>query len=357
MHVAAILDLGVENRNDAARTALSQGLVANAGLKPPAIAASWRRSTRNRSRSQYLAHAAAQATNLLVATALAWFMWPIVPQGLLLGWWAASSASCWSGWSWSSAIGADPPIRGSVWHSLMTAAAVLSGLVWGAAGVLFFYPESAAALIFLTIILAGMAAGSIASHSSWPPQFSGAILSMTPIGLRYLQEDGSLWVLGPICLLYLLNVLAFARQFYRTSSSRSACGSRSRCWCKIAGGDVRQEQARRGPKRPTWPSRNFAAASHDLRQPLHAVNLFIEALRNEKDPRPSRKGSGTSGGVGAIARGVAQRTARTSRSSKPGCSSRKPGRFPYRRFSTRWSTNSGRWPRRRASNWVLSPRA
>ena len=38
-------------------------------------------------------------------------------------------------------------------------------------------------------------------------------------------------------------------------------------------------------------SKFLAAASHDLRQPLQAMNLFIEALRNERIPSaPGRYG-------------------------------------------------------------------
>ncbi|MFZ2854033.1 MAG: hybrid sensor histidine kinase/response regulator [Rhodocyclaceae bacterium] len=229
----------------------------------------------------------AQATNLLVATALAWFMWHIVPQGVLLGWWTAIVIIVLARLLLVAGYWRRPADSRVAWHTLMTAAAVLSGIVWGAAGVLFFSTDSAAALIFLTIILAGMAAGSIASHSSWPPaQFSYAILSMTPIGLRYLLEDGSLWVLGPICLLYLFNVLAFARQLYRTLIE----SIRLRLEKQVLVQKLREEmsaaeQARaRAEDANLAKSKFLAAASHDLRQPLHAVNLFIEALRNEKDP-------------------------------------------------------------------------
>lgn len=228
----------------------------------------------------------AQATNIVVATVLAWFLWGTAAQATIIGWWLAVFLIVLVRlvMYYYRPRSAAPRIA---WHSLMTAATALSGITWGAAGILFFIPDSAATLIFLTIILAGMAAGSIASHSSWPPaQFAYAILTMTPIALRYLTEEGDLWVLGPMCLIYLFNILAFARQLSRTliESIRLRLEKQELAQ-KLRDEMTASEQARsRAEEASRAKSKFLAAASHDLRQPLHAVNLFIEALRNEKDP-------------------------------------------------------------------------
>jgi signal transduction histidine kinase len=228
----------------------------------------------------------AQATNLLVATALVWFLWHVIPHGILIAWWIANFLVI--GLRFVLTYSYRRRAAGSrvAWHTLMTVGAVLSGVTWGAAGVLFFVPDSAATLIFLTIILAGMSAGSIASLSSWPPaQYSYAVLTMTPIALRYLLEGGDLWVLGLMCLFYLANVLVFARQLSRAliDSMRLRLEKQQlvqQLRDQMAAAEaarVRAEDANRAK------SRFLAAASHDLRQPLQSMNLFIEALRNEKD--------------------------------------------------------------------------
>lgn len=228
----------------------------------------------------------AQATNIVVATVLAWFLWGTAAQATIIGWWLAVFLIVLVRlvMYYYRPRSAAPRIA---WHSLMTGATALSGITWGAAGILFFIPDSAATLIFLTIILAGMSAGSIASHSSWPPaQFAYAILTMTPIALRYLTEEGDLWVLGPMCLIYLFNILAFARQLSRTliESIRLRLEKQELAQ-KLRDEMTASEQARsRAEEASRAKSKFLAAASHDLRQPLHAVNLFIEALRNEKDP-------------------------------------------------------------------------
>jgi signal transduction histidine kinase/CheY-like chemotaxis protein len=228
----------------------------------------------------------AQATNIVVATVLAWFLWGTAAQATIIGWWLAVFLIVLVRlvMYYYRPRSSAPRIP---WHSLMTGATALSGIAWGAAGILFFIPDSAATLIFLTIILAGMSAGSIASHSSWPPaQFAYAILTMTPIALRYLTEEGDLWVLGPMCLIYLFNILAFARQLSRTliESIRLRLEKQELAQ-KLRDEMTASEQARsRAEEASRAKSKFLAAASHDLRQPLHAVNLFIEALRNEKDP-------------------------------------------------------------------------
>ena len=45
-----------------------------------------------------------------------------------------------------------------------------------------------------------------------------------------------------------------------------------------------QEKGRQLGLANTYKSRFLAAASHDLRQPLHALNLFVDQLRKESDP-------------------------------------------------------------------------
>lgn len=229
----------------------------------------------------------AQATNLLVASVLVWFLWNVVPHGILVAWWAVNTLIVL--FRFGLTLGYRRRAAGSrvAWHTLMTVGAVLSGLVWGAAGVLFFVPGSAAALIFLTIILAGMSAGSIASHSSWPlAQYSYAVLTMTPIALRYLLEGGDLGILGLMCLVYLVNVLVFARQLSRTLIE----SMRLRLEKQELVQQLREEMSATEAARARAEDANLAkskflaAASHDLRQPLQAMNLFIEALRHEKDP-------------------------------------------------------------------------
>ena len=228
----------------------------------------------------------AQATNLLVATVLVWFLWSVIPHGILVAWWATNAVIVLFRFGLTIVYRHRAAGSRVAWHTPMTVGAVLSGLAWGAAGVLFFAPDSAATLIFLTVILAGMSAGSIASLASWPPaQYAYAVLTMTPIALSYLLEGGDLWALGLMCLFYLANVLLFARQLSRAliDSIRLRLEKQELVQQLREEMSAADEARARAEEASLAKSKFLAAASHDLRQPLQAMNLFIEALRNEKD--------------------------------------------------------------------------
>ncbi len=234
----------------------------------------------------------AQATNLLVASVCIWFLWNIVPREILLLWWSAVTSLVLFRLGLAILYRRRNADTHVAWSTLMTGAAACSGVVWGAAGVVFFLPDSPATLVFVTVILAGMAAGSIPSHSSWPAaQYAYAILTMTPIALRYLFGGGELWVLGLMCLVYLFNVLAFARQLSQTliDSIRLRLEKQELVQQLRAEMSAAQLARTRAEDANLAKSKFLAAASHDLRQPLHAMNLFVEVLRNEKDPARTEK--------------------------------------------------------------------
>ena len=229
----------------------------------------------------------AQGTNMVVATLLCWFLWPTVSQPLLLGWWTAILIIVLVRFALLEGYRRRPPESSFPWHLPMTVATAFSGVAWGSAGLLFFIPDSAATLIFVTIILAGMSAGSISSHSSWlPAQFSYATLTMVPIAVRFLLEGGEIGVLGVMCLIYLFNILAFARQLSRTLIDAIRLRLENQALVQQLRAEMSAaDQARSEAEKANLAKSKFlASASHDLRQPLHAISLFIEALRAERDP-------------------------------------------------------------------------
>jgi signal transduction histidine kinase/FixJ family two-component response regulator len=220
-----------------------------------------------------------QGVTIFMASCLAWFMLGIAPRATVLAWWAAvvvlaifriGLVAAYLRWK-------DTRFQ---WQHAMTLAAVISGLVWGAAGWMFYLPESQAGLMFVTIMLAGMAAGSAVSQSSWlPAQFAYAVPTLTPIALRYLLEGGELWLVGLMSLVFLAAMLGFSRRLCRTLVSAIRLRIEKQAL-------VRQlnDEKQRAEEANAAKSKFLAAASHDLRQPLHAMNLFVEALRRERDP-------------------------------------------------------------------------
>lgn len=153
-----------------------------------------------------------------------------------------------------------------------------SGFVWGAAGVLFFKPDLVGPYSFLILTLVCMVSGSMNAASSLPSAFPWfASLTMLPIIVLTLLQGSSFYILMSIAaLVYLLMTLIFSRnlsQTIRQSLSLKYANS-------SLVGDL-QVQTELANKANQDKSRFLAAASHDVRQPLHAVNLFADAMEQE----------------------------------------------------------------------------
>ena len=79
------------------------------------------------------------------------------------------------------------PTNAQVWAKLLVLSAGASGAVWGAAGVLFFIPDSPYLQLFIVLVLSGMAAGALATSSQYAPAFHAFVLtSALPLEFRVL---------------------------------------------------------------------------------------------------------------------------------------------------------------------------
>ena len=233
-----------------------------------------------------------QVTNLVISSSLVWYLWSLENHGLLLGWWTVNTLL--GVYRIGLVLARRMQLTGHAtpsWARLMTAATAVSGALWGIAGWMFFDPDSGPALVFLTIILAGMTGGSTVSHSSWPrAQMVYAIGTMLPLSLRFLLSEDKLWVLGLMCLIYLTVMISYSRQLYVTlvTSIRLRL-EKQELVLQLSKEKLAAEDARSQAESANAAKTRFlAAASHDLRQPLHAINLLTEALRLEQDPARSR---------------------------------------------------------------------
>ena len=144
----------------------------------------------------------------------------------------------------------------------------MSGCLWGSVGILFFSPDSAVVTVFICILLAGMTGGSVASQSSFPPAYYAfALPTVLPFALRSFAHGGPLFSVLGVLSLFLLGVnLAYSRNYHRTV--REAVSLRFENMELIA--QLRQEKER-AESASRSKSQFLAAASHDLRQPTHAL--------------------------------------------------------------------------------------
>ncbi len=227
-------------------------------------------------------------TNVLLATAVAWSLRDVADTDTLWIWWGCLMLIILVRWTLVLTYQRQEVQRAAttLWHQLLTAATLLSGLVWGLAGWFFFYPHAVLSLIFVTVVLAGLAAGLIPAYASWPPAQYSAIPIVLPMALRYMVEGGDFVVMGLISLLYLFNILMGARQISSVliRSIRLQLEKEELVQQLTAEKQLAEQARNKAEDANLAKSKFLAAASHDLRQPLHAIGLFVETLRHERDP-------------------------------------------------------------------------
>ncbi len=220
---------------------------------------------------------------VLVSSGLAVIFYGVV-DGRLLGPWlgAQYALSLWRWWlagRFDRQAGAldEAALRRWGWRFALTSG--LSGLLWGSAAFLFLLPQEPLYLTSLTIIILGMAAGSMPSLSAYPPAYVFYVVpSLSCMSLALATMGGAGYLLALLTLVFLAASLVFAGNIHRTLVE----SLRLRFENLELVGELRRQKAIAESANQA-KSRFLAAASHDLRQPLHALGLFVDALKSAGD--------------------------------------------------------------------------
>jgi signal transduction histidine kinase/CheY-like chemotaxis protein len=159
---------------------------------------------------------------------------------------------------------------------LLIALSLLGGATWGSAGWLFFTPETPSNVMLLGLVIAGVTAGSIASTAAvWPAYVAYSTVSSLPFAIRALQEGGPYSALGWLLLIFLVFSMMFACHVHRMICGAIELARRNTELIS----SLEKENARAMGMART-KSTFLAAASHELRQPTHALGMLIQALQN-----------------------------------------------------------------------------
>ncbi len=162
---------------------------------------------------------------------------------------------------------------------------VVSGIFWGAAGVLFFTPDSTIHLVYLLMYLFGIVIGSAVSLSyiRWAfPIY--AVISVLPISILLMGDDNEsfLWIALTL-LLGILAVIAISHNVYRSISDSLKIRFENEELVETLRRQTLalEEQKEVAIKANQDKSRFLASASHDLRQPIHSLSLLTDALESQ----------------------------------------------------------------------------
>ena len=214
---------------------------------------------------------------------------------MLFAWWWRGGALPWP---WLAALGAQACVRlrliaayhragpGSSgvpdapgapdWGARFALGTLAAGLVWSAWALAHYDPEDVEFLLLLSTVYAGMIAVSAASTGAHLPSFlSFSVPLAVPLAVAHLASGRDVLVVTGVLLgLFLAVNVALARRVaaHHAELIRARCTNEE--LAERLAGEKRVAEAAVVAK-----SRFLAATSHDLRQPLHALVLFVEALR------------------------------------------------------------------------------
>ena len=242
-------------------------------------------------RTVYLHSPTTTIGSLIAGAALVAVMWDDIPHAVLVGWLLALClhqlfrVRHYRAYLRAGAEGQ----RAERWGRLYVVAAATAGVIWGSSGVLMFAPDSLAHQAMLVLILFGIATVSMGSLSAFAPAFYALVLlTLLPIIGRMLIDPGPARVYLAVPGIIVLGVvLSFGRTVNRIITEWQT----KRLENVDLVEELRAQKAIADQARQAAETANrsktqfFAAASHDLRQPLHAMGLFASALYEKvRDP-------------------------------------------------------------------------
>ncbi|HEC18143.1 MAG TPA: HAMP domain-containing histidine kinase, partial [Gammaproteobacteria bacterium] len=218
---------------------------------------------------------------VFVTTGVAIIFWNVVDVWVLTLWMGGQYGLSLIRWWLSARFDQvdlnDDKVRRWGWVFAVTSG--ISGCLWGSAAFLFMLPDSPFYLISLVMIILGMAAGAMPSLSAYLPAYAfyvvPALICMS-WSLAGIGDQG--YILAILTLVFMAVNLMFAR-----NAHRSLVQSLRLRFENLALVKQLREQKTIAEQANLAKSRFLAAASHDLRQPLHALGLFVDALRGMQD--------------------------------------------------------------------------
>jgi signal transduction histidine kinase/CheY-like chemotaxis protein len=179
---------------------------------------------------------------------------------------------------------ADRESNARRWGWLYSWAVLPSALAWGAGIFLPGLQNDLWTQMFVALCLTCRFAGSILTHAYFPPAlYTSAVPLVVALSLRYFTNgsgidamSGSMWL---TIIIYGLSV--GHRQASLVVSAILLRYENEQLIRELQQTNIAEAEARNKAEQASLAkSRFFAAANHDLRQPLHALGLFATTLRN-----------------------------------------------------------------------------
>jgi signal transduction histidine kinase/CheY-like chemotaxis protein len=177
--------------------------------------------------------------------------------------------------------------RALVWARRHAACLLVIGVAYGLPTLLFFPEHDAISEIFCLSVIAVTAMGAVMTTVGYPPSLiTFSMPALAQAAIRCWMEDGIVFDALAVVFVTMIPMLAY----FSVAQTRSVRNALLVRYENMALVEQLREQKQAAERANLAKSRFFAAASHDLRQPLQALGLFAASLRDaERRPEDSRK--------------------------------------------------------------------
>ncbi len=229
--------------------------------------------------------------SMLGALLLAGVMWSVMSHKAVIGWFACMAANqLWRLVLYFRFRATTLNLADlDKWANLWSLGSLISGCIWGAASFVLFVPDSQIYQGFLVVLIFGVTSAAVLLIGTHLPSFYAFVLpALLPIVVRNMIEgEPAHLILAFIAAASTLAILSFGRNYNRVlvESLRNRFENETLAR-ELSHRAEELEKAREIAERARADAeianrsktQFFAAASHDLRQPLHALGLFAAAL-------------------------------------------------------------------------------
>jgi signal transduction histidine kinase/CheY-like chemotaxis protein len=214
----------------------------------------------------------------------------------ILGGWAGVfavvlSARGWTAWAFQRRAPNDDAASVK-WLRAWNQGTLASGALWGAAGWFFYGHGEPLHQLAMVLVIYAFCVGSTPLLGWQRSIFFAYIgLSLVPTIARMLLVGGpGSTGLAAVAVLILAMTVRLGRNYRDSFGELVELKARAQRLAEQLRAETAVAEAARHEAELANRAKTqfFAAASHDLRQPLHALGLFAEALRQKTAPRPSR---------------------------------------------------------------------
>jgi two-component system, sensor histidine kinase len=232
---------------------------------------------------------------ILTATFLVWVMWDHTSHGLLLLWLGIAVAIHVLRLSMSLRFrgeGLSAP-RAAIWQRRFVLGALATGMTWGFAAMVFYVPDRASLQSLLTMIVLGLAAGSVtASAHLLTVNYAFVLPTVVALIARVLMDRGFQHIgIAALLTIFLGFVLYLSRYINRViAESFRMRFERIELIDELSAQKEELEKAWKEAQAASIAKTRFlSSASHDLRQPMHTVGLLVGLLRDRGLPPDDKR--------------------------------------------------------------------